>query len=72
MQQIKMFRGIESDLPRLEGQMNQWLAETGARVVQMSANLAPQSPALGSRPASPSLMTHAPSEVLVVVLYEKS
>ena len=72
MQQIKLFRGIESELARVEGQINQWLAQSGARVIQMSATLAPQSPALGAQPHSPSLMTHAPSDVLVVILYEKA
>lgn len=73
MQQIKFFKGIESDLPRLETQINQWMAQSGIRVLQVFGNLAPQSIVADTKSMnSPSLSPHPASDVLVAVLYEKS
>ena len=70
MQQIKLFKGIESELPRLEQQINTWLKDSGARVVQMFGNLAPQS-LISDSPAGPSLSPYAASDMVVGILYEK-
>ena len=72
MHQIKIFKGLETDLPQLENQINAWLAESKVRVVQMFGNISPQSAA---RDSSASVLTKGsftPSDVLLVVLYEKS
>ena len=69
MQQIKLFRGLDSELPRLQDQINRWLAESGARVIQMSGNLSPQS-VLQDPKGAPPLSPLVPSEVLVTILYE--
>ncbi len=68
MQQIKIFKSIESDVSDLERDINAWLKESGARVVNVIGNIAPQTisdpeKAKGSRGFSPS-------DVLIAVLYE--
>ncbi len=69
MYQVKIFKGIESNLAGLEKEMNTWLAETNARVVQIFGNLAPLS---GERNEGNSLAAYpyVASDVMMVVLYE--
>jgi len=70
MQQIKIFKGLESDLPALEKAVNSWLAESKARVIQVCGNIAPQSP--GGHAGSGVLQRGAypSSDVLLLLLYE--
>ena len=68
MQQIKIFKSIESDVSDLERDINAWLKESGARVVNIFGNIAPQTitdpeKVKGSR-------SFSPSDVLIVLLYE--
>lgn len=43
MQQIKIFMALETDAPKLESQVNEWLrANPKARILQISGNVAPQ------------------------------
>ncbi len=68
MQQIKIFKSIESDVSDLERDINAWLTESGARVVNVFGNIAPQTIAdpekvRGNRGFSAS-------DVLIVLLYE--
>jgi hypothetical protein len=72
MQQIKIFKGIESELSSLEREVNEWLVESGARVVQIFGNLAPQSIPPTAKGAGLSNSEFAPSDALIVVLYEKA
>lgn len=65
MQKIKLFISIESELRTLEDEMNAWIEESGARIISVSGNIAPQSG--GNAQAAG---TFAASDVLVVVLYE--
>lgn len=69
MQQVKIFKGLESNLPGLEKEVNVWLAESSARVLQMFGNLAATS---GERNETNSLSAYpyVASDVLLVVLYE--
>ena len=69
MQQIKIFKAFESNLAGMEKEVNAWLAESGARVLQMFGNLAPQS---GERNEANSLAAYpyVASDVLLVILYE--
>ena len=71
MHQVKLFRGLENDLPALEDQVNKWLKETGARVVSIASNIAPQSPPPDDKLAAIGGSPWAPSDVLVTVHYEK-
>lgn len=77
MQQIKLFVGREDHTADLEGEVNSWIAESGAKVLSISGNIAPQS-VLPSKDAGANLSasgTHtrrfAPSDILVIVTYEK-
>lgn len=71
MQQIKIFKGVENELRLLEQQVNQWLADSGAQVVQMFGNMAPQSMPPTAKGAGLSTTEFAPSDVFLVVLYDK-
>jgi len=69
MHQVKIFKGLESALPGLEKEVNEWLAKHPVRVIQMFGNLAATS---GDRTEANSLAAYpyVASDVLLVVLYE--
>lgn len=66
MQQVKIFECLENEITSLEDAINQWLRESGARIISITGNIAPQS-ATSQPKARP-----APSDVLLIVLYELS
>ena len=66
MQQVKIFKSIESELVTLEEEINEWITETGAKIVNITGNIAAQSSSGGSLGD-----TFSGSDVLLVVLYEK-
>ena len=68
MQQVKLFKGIETDLNGLESEINQWLRESDARIVQMFGNIAPQT--AGSRRVEGTRGFEA-SDVFLAVVYER-
>ena len=65
VQQVKLFKGVDSELPELERQVNRWIRKSGARVLSISGNIAAQT-------AAPSGMvnTFAASDVLMIVHVE--
>ena len=65
MQQVKIFKSIESELSSLEDQINTWMAEQNITVTNIFGNIAPQSP------SGPGMGSFSSSDVLVVALYEK-
>ncbi len=65
MQQIKIFKSIESELGSLEGEINDWISEESVRIVEIFGNIAPQSP------STPGMGSFSSSDVLVVILYER-
>ena len=67
MHQVKIFKSIESEIPTLEEEMNQWLSESGAQVISITGNIAAQSTNGGALGGS-----FSGSEVILFVLYEKS
>jgi len=71
MQQIKLFIGTEADLETLEGRVNGWLAESGARVVHVFGNIAPQTVTPESK-TSPGLsgQRFASSDVFLAIVHE--
>lgn len=71
MHQIKLFKGLETDLPGLEKQMNEWLAESGARVVNMFGNLAPQKDETQPDATGVSHSLYLPANIFIAVLYDK-
>lgn len=73
MQQVKIFKGVENDLASLEREINGWLAESRASVKQMIGNIAPQSLAGAAQGAHGLTKSEfPPSDILVLLLYEKS
>lgn len=71
MHQIKIFKTIETELHNLEEDVNAWLVESGARVVQIFGNIAPQSIPPTAKGSGLSTTEFAPSDVMLVVLYDK-
>lgn len=72
MHQIKIFKAIEADVAILEQQVNQWLSESNVRVLNIFGNIAPQSGTTGGSSGSIRQSPFTPSDVLIVVLYEKA
>jgi len=70
MQQIKIFRGLESELPALEKAVNDWLAESKARVIQVCGNIAPQTPGPAAGSGVLQRGAYPASDVLLLLLYE--
>jgi len=69
VQQIKIFKGIESDVSGLEKKINAWLRESGARVVSITGNIAPQTE-MENAGGGLGRSRFPPSDVVVIVLYE--
>ena len=44
MRQVKVFKGVETELWNLEEEINKWVEESGATIVQITGNIAPQTP----------------------------
>jgi hypothetical protein len=69
MQQVKIFKSIDAELGSVEREINQWIRESGAKIISITGNIAPQG---AKPPAGPSggLSSFAASDVLIIVLYE--
>ena len=72
MQRVKLFKGLETEVEALEQQINVWVESEGAKIIQVTGNIATQSynPAAKSGNSLQSNVAAA-SDVLIVVLYEK-
>lgn len=69
MHQIRLFKGVETEVRELEKEVNAWLKENNVRVVHMSSNIAPQT----HEPAPVGVAKsrqYAPSDLLVSIVYE--
>ncbi len=64
MRKVKLFKGVESELSGLETDINTWLAESGAELISVSGNIAPQT----HFPTAPD--SFSVSDVLVILTYE--
>jgi len=78
MLQIKTFIGREDTPSELDNDVNTWIAESGVKVVSITGNIAPQSilphkdaGAGGQLGAGASTRRFAPSDLMVLVTYEK-
>jgi hypothetical protein len=65
MQQVKLFKSVDNELPEMEHQINRWMRKSGARVLSINGNLTSQSSA-----SNGPLNSFAAGDVLVIVLYE--
>jgi hypothetical protein len=66
MQKVKVFKSVESELGGLETEINKWIAESGAKVISITGNIAPQSV------RSSHVGSFSGSDVLVIILYESA
>ncbi len=69
MHQIKMFKGLENEVAEMERKINDWLRESGARVLSVTGNIASQS-LKAETAASLGQGGFPPSDVLVILTYE--
>jgi hypothetical protein len=67
--QVKLFKGIETEISQLEQDVNAWLAESKAKVVNIFGNIAPQSQRV-DRGETYGRQFPA-SDVFLAVLYEQ-
>lgn len=65
VQQVKLFKGVDSDMAELERQINRWIRKSEARVLSMSGNIAAQ-PSSGQGP----LNSFSASDVLIILHVE--
>jgi len=65
MQQVKIFKSVDNELPEMERQINRWMRKSGARVLSINGNLSSQNSS-GDGP----LNSFSGGDVLVIVLYE--
>lgn len=65
MQQVKIFKSVDTEIPEMEHQINRWMRKSGARVLSITGNLS-SSPQVGNAPMN----SFAASDILVIVLYE--
>lgn len=65
MQQVKIFKSVDTEIPELERQINRWMRKSGARVLSITGNLSSQPDASGG-----PLNSFAAGDILVIVLYE--
>ena len=76
MHQIKFFAAEEDSSRTLEAEINAWLRETRARIVNIFGNIAPQavltSPQYTRVPGAdvPATRRFAPSDIFIAVVYE--
>jgi len=72
MQRVKLFKGLETEVEALEQQINAWAESEGAKIIQVTGNIATQSYNPAAKSGS-SLQGNvaAASDVLITVLYEK-
>lgn len=70
--QIKIFKGLEDDTTTIEHDVNNWLAENKVKVIQIIGNVAPQTLAAEAVKNTLTRTNHPPSDVMLVLLYEKA
>lgn len=64
MRLVKMFKSIESEIWTMETEINTWIKESGARIVSVTGNIAPQTEKEGG------MQGFSASDVFVIVVYE--
>ena len=65
MQQVKIFKSVDTEIPEMEKQINRWMRKSGARVLSITGNLATQPNGSGG-----PMNSFAAGDILVIVLYE--
>ncbi len=70
MQQVKIFKSVEIEIGELEAQVNAWIQETGAKIISISGNIAPQSGSRDTKAIGLGGSQFVSSDILLVILYE--
>ncbi len=65
MQQVKIFKSVDTEIPEMERQINRWMRKSGARVLSINGNLSTQPP-----PGGGAMNSFAAGHILLIVLYE--
>ncbi len=65
MQQVKIFKSVDTELGDMETQINQWIAESKAKILSIQGNISPQAGKHGVQGS------FSAADVLVIVLYEE-
>jgi len=65
MQQVRIFKSIESEITAMEEEINEWISESGATIVQITGNIAPQTE------AAPGMGSFSSSDILITILYDQ-
>ncbi len=64
MQQVKIFKCIETERDQMEKDINRWMRKSGARVISVTGNIS------SSAPSSQSMSTFSGNDIMLIVLYE--
>ncbi len=64
IQQVKIFKAIESDRDQMEKDINRWIRKTGAKVISITGNIS------SSTPQSHAMSSFSGNDILLIVLYE--
>ena len=67
MQRVKLFKGVETEIDKLEDEINAWLESSDARIVSMFGNIAPQTPGSGK---GTTTRAYDASDLFLAVVYE--
>lgn len=68
MRQVKFFKHVEAEISDLQGQVNSWMKEvqeSGATIISVTGNIAPQT--VGN---SSSANRFSPSDLFIIIEYE--
>ncbi len=71
MHQIKIFKGLETDLTGVEQQVNAWLAQNSVKVINIFGNMSPQSCPTDDKNAMIAKGVFVPSDIVLIVHYER-
>ena len=64
MQQVKIFKSVDTELGDMESQINSWIVESKAKILSIHGNISPQAGKHGVQGS------FSAADVLVIVLYE--
>ena len=65
MQQVKIFKNVDTEIAEMEREINRWMRKSGARVLSITGNITNQPNGGGG-----GMNSFAAGDVMVIVLYE--
>lgn len=70
MHQVKLFVDIESNIEAMEERVNKWLASSGAKVINIFGNIAPQTVTHEAKGSTLDTRKFSSSDLFLTVVYE--